>query len=123
MKSMSGLPQFMSIFVTSPVWAEDDCVLRMWILLHMLADREGIIREDVSFLSRLAQMTHSECVKALELLSKPYPPSNRMMPLIEAGQPGQWRIRDYERIVAQFADCQRREYKTRKQTEYRKKAK
>ncbi len=111
-------------FLDSTVWMEDDHVVRIWLAMLLLADRDGIVRKPIPGLAHRARVNLSQCRSALDILSQPDPDSQskveegRRILRLDDNEP-MWLIVNYEFYRQLQSEQQRREYHAAYMKRYR----
>jgi hypothetical protein len=118
---MTGFTKLFSSIVTSSVWCEDDKTRLVWITMLALANRDGIVEAALPGLANAARVSIEDCRTAIAKFESPDTDSRssahegRRAEKIEGG----WRLLNYEFYRRKLSAEERREYKARKQAEYR----
>jgi len=73
---MAHYTKLWSFIVTSTIWGEDDKTRIVWITLLASAERDGRVMGTPPGLSRLANVSLPDCIRALDKLKSPDPDSN-----------------------------------------------
>lgn len=118
---MSGFTKLFSSIVTSSVWAEPDHVRLVWITMLATADQDGIVEASIPGLANLARVDMERAQAALEVLQAPDKWSRTKTDEGRRIEPvaGGWRLLNHALYRKKLSAEDRREYKTRKQREYR----
>ena len=118
-------PLFSKI-VDSSVWAESYPVRALWVTMLALKDADQVVRYNAFGLARRANMEESEVLAALEVLSnpdkrriEPQPHDGRRIAKVEGG----WLILNGQAYEDMMRNLNRKAYKAKKQSEYRKRGK
>lgn len=121
---MTGYTKLFNSILASTIWRADDKVRIVWITLLAMADRRGVAEGSVPGLADLARVSIPDCVRALDELSSPDEWSRSQVQdgrRIEAVDGG-WLLLNHDKYRSKLSTDERREYKTIKQREYRKRA-
>lgn len=108
---------------TSTIWSESAATRVVWVTMLAVASRHGEVMASVPGLARIANVSLQECETALAAFMAPDQYSRtadnegRRIEPIDGG----WRLLNYRKYREKMAEADRREYKTRWQSEDRKK--
>jgi hypothetical protein len=111
--------------VTSSIWEEDVVVRVVWITMLAVKDRNGYVSGSVSSMARIANVDPEDCARAVKLLESPdkrnpnQPNQGRRIQPVEKG----WVVINHAKYRDMIQEEYRRNYKARKQAEYRDKKK
>ena len=114
-----------SSLLDSTMWTQPPHVLRLWITVLLLADKDGYFDMPVPALARRAGVTYQECQEALAILEGPDPESRSKDEegrriIREADDGPTWKIVNYIRYRQLRHAEDRRAYNRERQREYRK---
>lgn len=120
----SWAPLFSKI-VDSSIWVEPDHVCKVFITMLALKDADQVVRYTAFALAQRAHKTEAEVLDALRVLSEP--DTKRLEPQPHEGRRIQkvadgWLLLNGQFYSDMMRNLNRREYKARKQREYRRKA-
>src|ERR1700742_2623836 len=122
---MAGFTKLFSEIVTSSIWGEDDKTRIVWVTMLALAGPDGIVRAAVPGLANAARVSLEDCERALDKFQQPdkYSRSQgfegRRISRVEGG----YLLLNYDHYRNTLDKERRKEYKARKQAQYRKKGK
>lgn len=118
---MSGYTKLFNSILDSTIWGESHETRLVWITLLAMADKNGEVQSSVPGLAHRARVTVPECINALQCLKNPDPFSRtldhdgRRVEDIDGG----WLLLNHGKYRRLLSAEERKEYKTRKQREYR----
>jgi hypothetical protein len=114
-------PLFSKI-VDSSVWAEPDCVVKVFLTMMALKDADQVVRYNAFAIGQRAHKTEAEVLEALEVLAapdkkriEPQPHEGRRVEKVDGG----WLLLNGQYYEDMMRSINRRAYKTGKQREYR----
>jgi hypothetical protein len=124
--SMIGYVKLFQSILGSTIWASEDWMLRVWIAILVLKDRNHVVRMSVVGLANIARVTVEQCKEALQKFQEPEKDSTSQEyegRRIEALAAGGWKVLNGEKYRMMLSLEERREYNRSKQAEYRKRKK
>lgn len=119
--SMAGYTKLFNSILASSVWCSSKDTKILWITLLAMAGKDGIAETATPGLARIAGLTVEETERGLKELSSPDPYSRtkehegRRIEAVDGG----WLILNHPKYRAKMGADERREYKAKKQREYR----
>jgi hypothetical protein len=121
---VAGYTKLFSTILASTIWRADDKVRIVWITLLAMADRFGIAEGSVPGLADFARVSIEDCDRALQALmsvdarSRTKTKGGRRIEVVDGG----WKVINHAKYRNAMGADERREYKRKKQAEYRRKA-
>ena len=118
---MYGFTKLFGDIVTSSIWSEDDKTRILWVTLLAIAGPDGVARAAIPGLATVARMSVPECEAAMLKLEGPdkYSRSQEHEGRRVQRVNGGYLILNYLKYRNDLDKDKRREYKARKQAEYR----
>jgi hypothetical protein len=116
-----GYTKLFSEILMSTVWREPDHVRIVWITMLAAADRDGIVHASIPGLADSARVSIEQCEDALSVLLGPDKYSRtrdhegRRIRVVDGG----WHLLNHNKYREKMNEDERRDYKRRKQQEYR----
>ncbi len=118
---MAGFTKLFSEIVTSSIWGEDDKTRIVWVTMLALAGPDGIVKAALPGLANAARVSLADCERAIEKFEQPdkYSRSQgfegRRVQRVEGG----YLLLNYAKYRNELDTEKRKEYKAKKQAEYR----
>lgn len=123
---MIGYTPIFSKIVDSSLWCEPDFVVKVFLTMLAKKDGDNVVRGTAFNIAQWAKKTEQEVLKALKILSspdtrrlEPQPFEGRRIEKVAEG----WLLLNGEFYQNLMREINRRSYKARKQSEYRRRKK